>query len=197
MICWGLSCKPARSPTGILVHKDPSEDEEYNSALDKATREASVYGNFETKMLISATFLSPAFRQAFNTRYEQMMGEKQLILARARNKAGFFVSVFTPEAGAPDLNNSKLWALSLRTSGGQHYLPSLVQRLTEKKRWRPFFPWLNKWSGEYLILFDTDGSVFEGGQSPAGAGEPAADRLPPWRLNFSIASPDARVSMGW
>lgn len=197
-------CHHAETPVEVVLHGDISDDEPYSRALSTATREASVYGDFETKVLIKATFLSPEFRNAFNIRYEKMMHENQFSLSAADRKAGFFISVFTPDGGGLDLNNRKLWALSLKTLSGQQYHPSMVQKLTNKKRWISFFPWLTKWSEEYLVLFDTEHAAADAAAdapdpepSSSDAEDASSEVSAPWEIELSLANSDARISLRW
>jgi len=167
-----------------IVHDPPLSDASYAKALKNATRDVSVYDNFETKMLLKATYLSPEFRKAFDTRYENLMGESRFSLGEADQKAGFIVSVFAPEEKKLDLNNQNLWTI-IMMHGEQKFFPSVVRHLSEKERWQPFFPHLNRWSREYLILFDTP-SVSLG-----------AGLIAPSTLSLSVSNADARVLVNW
>ncbi|MCB9229915.1 MAG: hypothetical protein H6618_09910 [Deltaproteobacteria bacterium] len=189
------SCSSSWSPVTVSLHDAAEDDPAYFPALKEASRNASVYRDFETKILINATFLSPQFRTAFNKRYAELMEEKHFSLAEADTKAGFFVSVFTADKQPPDLNDRKLWTLILKTSNGQQYFPSMVRSLNEKSRWQAFFPWLSQWSKEYLILFETE--------SPPASAAPtvsSSDVLPDENepeLTLSISNPSARVEFHW
>lgn len=176
-----VSCDHSQKTTEVVIHEDALSDETYATVLRQVTREASVYSNFETKLMIKVTYLSDDFRMAFDKRYETLMEEKRFSLGEADKKAGFFVSIFTPDQQKPDLDNSKFWTLILKHKTDQKRYPTMVRHLSEKDRWKPFFPWLSRWSHEYLVLFDSARDV----------------SVSPDEFTLSLSNPDARVSLNW
>lgn len=175
------SCDHSQSPTEVVIHDDALSDDAYATVLRKETREASVYSNFETKLMVKVTYLSDDFRMAFDKRYETLMEEKRFSLGEADKKSGFFISIFTPDQQKPELDNSKFWTLILKNRTDLKRYPTMVRHLSEKDRWKPFFPWLNRWSHEYLVLFDSEED------NPTG----------PEAFTLSLSNPDARVSLNW
>jgi hypothetical protein len=131
----------------------PDEDAEYNAALTKATKERTVFKDFETRYKVTATYLSPEFRAAFTRRLERVYKQGQVQFEEANAKAGFFVSMHAPGGERTDLTNPHHWSVLLASKDGP-LKPVLVKRINDKERWRAFFPAVAEWTEEYLIVFD-------------------------------------------
>ncbi len=165
----------------IPVHDDRS----YMKVYDASSHTYKVITDFETRYIITATYLSPDFRTAFAKRYEQLFKDPQPVLEEASDKAGFFVTIFSPTRDGYDLENNQLWNIQMELRD-QKLKPVLVRRLRDKERWTPFFADVNMWSKEYLVLFDTP-SV-----TPSS---PDLVEKNPITLNFANA--DAQVKFHW
>ncbi len=168
----------------VSVHDRPEDDRDYFDAYMKATREDKVFVNFETRYIMSITYLSPNFRQAFAKRYEALFASPQPFLEEASSKLGFFVSIFSPDDDKHDLKDEQLWHIQLKI-GDTALKPTLVKRLSKKERWRPFFSDVHNWSYEYLVLFDTPAVAL------------SANTLKGRSLTLSLSNADARLSQTW
>jgi hypothetical protein len=171
--------------SNVDVHGHPDEDSEYSDVLEKATKEATVIKDFETRYKVSATFLSPEFRSAFTKRLESVYLQGALKFDEARSKAGFFVILYTPDDERVNLANPQHWTVLLETAEGQ-LKPVLVKRLTDKERWRAFFDGVNDWTREYLVVFDTP-SVNP--NSPELVEKP--------QIHLIFANADGKVKLNW
>ncbi len=129
------------------------DDLKYYDAYTKNTSNYEVIKNFETKFRIHATLLSGEFRQAIASRYQKIYAETQPILGEATDKTGFFVSLYVADDEQDDLRDHRLWNIFLETESGK-FSPILIKKLGKKARWKTFFPAVDLWTHEYLVLFD-------------------------------------------
>lgn len=160
------------------------EDDSYFQTYAKNTRSQKIYDNFENKFSIEATYLSPEFRVAFSERLKRLYLQDNPSLGEANDKAGFFVVIHSPDDEDMNLGDTHLWSILLSSSNPQQS-PVLVKRLGQKKRWEPFFN-VNKWTKEYLILFDTP-SISTGN----------SDFVEKRLLNLVFAHSTAKVEFSW
>ncbi len=169
----------------VEINPTAESDGAYYKVYSKYTREANVFDNFENKYNLTATVLSPEMRSSMASRYERLYKVQQGILEEASSKTGFFVSIFSPERGGLDLDDEVLWTIMVKI-GETPRRPALVRRLGEKERWRPFFPEVNQWSKEFLIVFDEP--------LPDLATD---DLVRKNSISLKIANADASVSLAW
>lgn len=181
------SCSHSQNDAEVLVslHPSPDQDSSYFNILEKDTRSTEVYDNFETKFHIHATYLSPQFRRAFDKRLASLLKEAPFSLGEASSTTGFFVSIFAPEEKKVDLNNQNLWTISM-SNKNKKYFPTVVRSLSDKERWKAFFSHVNKWSKEFIIMFDVPSIT---PQSP--------DLVAKEQLRLLLSNSDASVSMTW
>lgn len=169
----------------ITIHPKLHEDDDYYEIFKKSTRTREVYDNFETKYHIQATYLSPEFRSAFDKRLKDLTSTPAFNLGANIQKAGFFVSIFGPDAKKIDLNNQNLWSIILE-SNDKKFQPSVVRYLADKERWSPFFEHVHKWTKEYFIMFES-----------STISPPASDMLANQKFLLKLSNLDAAVSMSW
>ena len=170
---------------GVSVNDTVVQDDEYNAVLERYSKNAKVFVDFEARYTIDATMLATHFRSALASRYERLFKVPQPMLSVASDKAGFFISLFSPEMRGYDLEDETTWSVLLDING-KLVKPSLVKRLPNKERWTPFMPSVNQWSKEYLLVFD----------------EPLPDvsneeLLKKNTIALSISNADAQVKLGW
>jgi hypothetical protein len=170
---------------GVDITPSPSEDHDYYTAYSKATKTRAVFKDFESRMTITATYLSPEFRSAFGQRLERVYKKGETRFGEANDKAGFFVSVQAPEEDRTDLSNPQHWNLLLETGSGT-VKPILIKKLDDKERWRAFFDAVTEWTCEYLIVFDVP-SVTP--NSP--------DLVAKTSVKVIFANADAQVNLIW
>ena len=164
-----------------------TEDTTYYEVLTKSTIKRTVFKNFETRAIVSATYLSPEFRAAFSERLERVFKRGDLHFDEAKDKAAFFVSVEVPglDMERADITNPYHWSVMLNGDQGP-IKPILIKRIVDKERWRAFFVNVNNWSSEYLVIFDV----------PAvNANSPKMVVKTPVRL--TIANADAQLNLSW
>ncbi len=166
------------SPEPEISHPlNALDDPDFAPILKAVTQHFDVIENFETKYQVHITHLTPPFRESMSRRYERIFGEPLTQVAEASQKVGFFVTLFTGNRDLIDLDNKDVWTIKLE-SGATKLDPSRIERLRPKERWAPFFPDINKWSQEYLVLFDlppkgsqgdAKSDIFFNMNSPAGS----------------------------
>lgn len=140
------------SKDSISASPIPSLEDSYKTNYDAYTRKAEIVRNFETKMIAQMTLLGTDLRQKIASRYESVFNEAEPILAESSKQTGFFVSLFVPHQFV-DLSDSNIWKIHL-TKENQTFLPVVIKKLTPKEKWRIFFPEINSWSRDFLVLFD-------------------------------------------
>jgi hypothetical protein len=161
------------------------QDDDYENALRKASRSTSVSRDFETKYTIEATYLSPDFRSAFARRAERFTKNKMHFLEESSGKSAFFVTLFSPDSRVDDLADQDHWTIQL-TSAEKPLRPAFVRRLADKDRWKNFFPGVNRWSAEYMVVFDTPSRSTDSPEMAAGN-----------QMQVQFTNPDADVTMTW
>lgn len=172
--------------SGVSVTPAPEEDDQYADALDHATRTKSVYKDFEARFFVTATYLSPEFRVAFQKRLERVYKLGQFEFDKASGKAGFFVALNSPNLDALDLTDPQHWTILLQTPEGG-IKPVLIEKLQDKERWRAFFPKaITDWTTDYLVVFDAPS---------VNPNSPALVEKTPVSLLFANA--DAQVTLAW
>jgi hypothetical protein len=163
----------------------PDDDREYAAALAKSTQQRTVFKDFETRYTVTATYLSPEFRNAFTKRLERVYRKGEVYFAEADQKAGFFVSIHSPDADRTDLTNPQHWTVLLDSKDGP-LKPILVKRINDKERWRAFFDSVTTWTTEYLVVFD----------APAvNANSP--ELVAKTAIALTFANADAQVNLVW
>lgn len=161
------------------------QDDAYEKVLRKSSRSTTVTRDFETKYTIEATYLSPDFRSALARRAERFTKNKMQFLEESSGKSAFFVTLFSPDARVDDLSDQNHWTIQL-ISSEKPLRPAFIRRLADKDRWQNFFPGVNRWSVEYMVVFDVPSRATD---SPEMA---AANQL-----QVQFTNPDADVTMTW
>ena len=179
-----IGCATADNQVTIRNALGITEDRPYYQNYKKANRQFEVVQNFKTRQQVSATLLTSGFRQAVADRHKALFMEAQPVLGEASNQTGFFLTVFIPDAAQADLRNERLWNVMLKTSAG-NLKPTLIKRLSEKKQWTAFFPRVNLWTEEYLILF---------AGSTAVSNEQLVKKD---SITLSLANKDATILLDW
>jgi hypothetical protein len=172
----------------VKVTPAPAEDSEYGTALKKATKSRTVFKEFETRYQVTATYLSPNFRQAFAKRLERVYIKSELNLSEANEKAGFFISIHSPEDDRVDLTNPHHWTVALENSSQPKNIikPILIKKLNDKERWRAYFDTVTEWTSEYLVVFDLPSTDTNTSQL-----------LDKNTLTLMLANADGQVVLSW
>ena len=150
--------------TSCASHKAVKRaDSGYLSVLEKWTREGRVYENFETKVLINATYKTREFRESYAAEYINTFmldGEKGDELMKGEMEAPkkhheFFLSIHTPNKEWSDLEKKEpIWALYLVNDAGETVSPLNIKRVKERGPGVVrFYPYFTEWSVGYTVKF--------------------------------------------
>lgn len=172
--------------TGCLSSPEPEvsypleahEDKPYFSVYEASSHNYDVIHNFETKFQAHITRVTPAFREALMQRYQHIWNEQHPLFAEAADKTAFFVTIYTANRELQNVADADVWNIQLQIDG-QTLKPSAIKKLKPKERWQPFFPEINQWSLEFLLLFD---------RAPGSGQEP---------MKLILSSPDGAVRAEW
>jgi hypothetical protein len=175
-----------------------ADQSDYNQALKAWTRSGSIYRKFGTELLVTATYQSLPFREAYVTAYaraEQMNeSQKETLWQRQLAEAGeaheFLVAAYVPESEAADLANPAAgWRLYLETDRGDRVSPQDLRRIRKiTPSITGFYPYVAPaWAKVFKVRFPT--------RNP-GSGEPfpgPGDQT----LSLVITSPFGMVRLIW
>lgn len=172
----------------IKVTPAPADDTHYGAALKKATKSRTVFKEFETRYQVTATYLSPEFRTAFAKRIERVYIKSELNLSEASEKAGFFISIHSPEDDRVDLTNPHHWTVVMENNANSKTLikPILIKKLHDKERWRAYFDGVTEWTSEYLVVFDFPSTDTNTSQL-----------VNKTSISLTFANADAQVTLSW
>jgi hypothetical protein len=154
------------------------DDKPYFKAYEAASVQYDVIHNFETKFKVHITRVTPDFQQALTQRYAHIWNEPQPLMQEAAQKTAFFVTIYTANPELQDVTDADVWNIQLQLNG-QTLKPSAIKKLKPKERWEPFFPEINLWSLEFLLLFD---------RQPDNGTDP---------MELILSSPDGSVRANW
>jgi hypothetical protein len=182
----GLLTSCVSSGSKVEINPAIHEDRAYMSVLERHHFDAEAHRHFATHFFVGATLLSPAMRSAIGDRYERLYGARQPIFQEASERTGFIVSVYVTNLRYHFLDDESQWMLLLSVDGATVQRPAIIKYLPEKPRLTPFFPSVNTWTRDYLVLFDTP--------TP-----PAADQelLKKDSIVLTISNADASVKFSW
>lgn len=176
-------CLSTIDSTNLQTPTPVPEDPAYNKIYEESSQKFDFIDRFETKYKISITQLNTNFRQAIASRYEKVFLEPQPLLTEASTKTAYFVTMYSSNNKLADLADDRLWAVQLRT-GSSVLKPSVIKRIEPKERWHVFFPEINTWSAEFLLLFD---------QTPPANQPDAVNAV----SELILASPEGSISTRW
>lgn len=169
----------------VTITESPTEDQSFDKALEKAAKTRSVFSDFETRFILTAIYISPEFRAAFSKRLEKVYKKSDVELGEIGSKAGFVVTLQVFDDTRADLTNPQHWTVLLNREDGP-VRPILIKPLADKERWRAFFPSINQWSHDFLVVFDAPG---------VDANTPKLVEKSPVSVTFANA--DAQIALTW
>jgi hypothetical protein len=138
-----LGCSAKKDKCGTREYSDFGQlftkDEIYDKSL-KNTHKAQLMASFETKALLTATYLNPVFAQRnCKKRFKNQMKDGEY----------FFIGVFITNSEQSEFNK-KGYLLTLNG-----HLPSDIKLLDENDPLRYEMPMMNNWSTYYKVKFPT------------------------------------------
>lgn len=150
--------------TSCAAHKAVKQAEsDYLSVLEKWTREGKIYENFETTVLINATYKTQEFRESYVTEYintfmlDSEKGDKLMKgeMEAPKKYHEFFLSIHTPNLEWSDLEKKEpIWSLYLVNDAGETVSPLDIKKLKEiGPGVMRFYPYFTEWSTGYTVKF--------------------------------------------
>lgn len=179
------------------IAKEKGMSGEYLTALKTWTRDQTIHSQFETKVLITATWKSEDFRRAYIREYEriypmepqqkQKWEETQAGLASDFMEFVFYAYVPEREANDFDRNNS-VWTVFLIDEQGRRENPVEIRRMDKVTSvTEAFFPYINKYYGVFYSLKFSPRK----GQQDKSAASPARS------VRLVMSSVLGRIELGW
>ena len=148
------SCTTSSDASSASVPESALEDEAYAGPYKNWHTKVSVVDQFQKKFDAEAVLLSNDMRRAYTERWSRLRGKSDAGLGDlSGGKLAVILSYFSPQDEYMDLSNPQLWTVELSVAG-KNYAPALVQKLPQKAALEPFFPFVNQWTVEYLLVFD-------------------------------------------
>ena len=155
-----LSCSTKVDPK--VVYKGNYRS--YVKVLKEWTRTKKVYeASFDTILIVTATFESRAFRQAFlseKIRAEALSAQEGARLLQETDeelsrKASFFLSLYTPKYKWNRLDISDpSWRLWLIDSKGKRVAPLKIEKVSKvQAALTRYYPYYDEWSSYYRVTF--------------------------------------------
>lgn len=168
MIC--LACSEVKEYIDIV--KDESISKEYFGALNKWTRDKTVYSQFETRAHIVATYKSSEFDEAYLSEYSKVYlltdsekkTKQELRVDLASDFEEFLFYAYIPDKDSNDFSKAdSIWKIFLVDEKGSRVYPIEVRKI---EKITPvivkFFPYVNQHHGMfYSLKFSPFPSSFE------------------------------------
>ncbi len=138
---------------------------EYKHVLKEWTRDDEAYNwseGLEARMVWSATYLSPRFREAKVERYADLYELGPGDVSRLRTSEAseqekfdsFVVAIYAGSRVFPDIGKDRsLWKLVLETSDGEIVEPDVWEEIPKNQVTRTLFPYVDRWSKLYEVKF--------------------------------------------
>jgi hypothetical protein len=174
-----------------------TDQSDYNQALKAWTRSGHIYRKFNTELLVTATYQSLPFREAYVTAYAQAVQldqeQKEALwqrqLAEVKESHEFLVAAYVPESEATDLANpASGWRLYLETDRGDRVSPEDLRRIRKVTPFiTDFYPYVTPWAKVFKVRFPTRIPT-SGDPFPGSGGE---------SLSLVITSPSGMVRLTW
>ncbi len=168
LLCMALvvvfhGCKGSELIERFKKSEDPYQNSAYPAALEEWTRDARSYTGFELKFIVSATFKSLRFRNAYTDEYcriYKLAGkDKEALLKDQKNAAtaynDFVMGVYVPDKSWNDLNKKKsIWKIYLAIGENKRIEPLEIRKIKKADALcRHFYPYITPWKSVYFVRF--------------------------------------------
>lgn len=140
---------------------------EYAAALRRWTGTDKVYQGLETRLIVTATWKTGAFRDAWADEYARRYllpeAERDELKRREHEEAEsyqeFFFAAYTPEARWNDFSRREsIWRVRLFDDAGNTVEPLVVTRVkVDDPKLHAFYPYFTLWTKGYLVKFPRRG----------------------------------------
>jgi hypothetical protein len=161
------NCAPvARLPqqfNQVLSTPAASKQREYCQVLHQWTRSGRIYNQFDTELLLTATYRSLPFRRAYLRAYSRAyqldeVGTQELLEEHKKDVGmyhEFLLAAFVPDAEWNDFAHPRSsWKLYLETGPGGRLAPVEIRRIPEVTPLiSSFYPYVKPWDSVYTVRF--------------------------------------------
>lgn len=190
-LLWLSACGAphAASLSGAEIY--PEDGQAYDAALKAYSAKEKIYRDYETRLTLKGTLLSPSFQQSHGEEIARRQilstSERDALLAQKAAEAADGVwLIFTVSAPNQDALNlhreGSDWRVRLRDSDGHGASPLQLEKLHFENDLEPsqYFPYITRWDEAYKVQF------------PAGAPEGTGPFLSQsGQLTLQVAGPVA------
>lgn len=158
--------------------------------MRKWSREAHVYESFQKKADATAVLLVDEVRQAYAARWQKLFANAGGRLEGLKSsQVGVFISYFSPNNNESALDDTALWSYGMALGAEKRPAEFIsVTALPRKELFEPFFPFISRWTNEYLLIFDSQGQA---------APESVEKFTVPSMLSLSLRSPSVALEFRW
>jgi hypothetical protein len=143
----------------LEIARNDTVSKEYMGALDKWTRQKTVYSEFETKARIVATYESKEFKDAFFSEYSRIYfltgKEEQLkqnvVVNRGYDFTELLFYAYIPDRDANDFARiDSVWSVFLSNEKGERVDPEEIKEIQEiTPLIKELFPYVNPYYGKF------------------------------------------------
>jgi len=183
-------------PRSVSLYEKVAGTPSYRLVTEEATRTREVHDGMDTRFILSATFLSGPWVEAFAQEYAAIYyldpGRRERVIADWRGESEryvrFFVALYVPDERGNDLEKpGSLWSLRLVREDEKDFAPVYVRRTGLKpEEIARFFPYSGTWYRAYEVAFPKEAGAVPG---KAESGNP--------RLKFVLSGVQGRAVLAW
>lgn len=140
---------------------------EYDAALKRWSGSQKVYEQLETRLIVSSTWKSGAFRDAWTNEYARryLLSDAERDELKRREHADaesyheFFFAAYTPEARWNDFSKREsIWKIRLYDDAGNSVEPLVVTKVkNDDPKLKAFYPYFTMWTKGYTVKFPKTG----------------------------------------
>jgi len=181
-----------------LAEAGQGEALDYGDELSAWTRHGRIYTDFETNVIVHATYLAPRFLAAYEQEYRKMYDPTEREMAdvrerlfdRRKSSECFFVAVFTGQRDWNDFSlANSIWRVHLENDSGVRVRSGSVGQVESGDLvYEHFFPYFERFYEGYAVCFPN--------QALGGTGVPM---LGEGTRSFvlDMTSPLGKISLTW
>jgi hypothetical protein len=168
----------------------------YAKVTESMTRSREVRDGLDTRFILSATWLSPAWLNAFAEEYSNIYyldaARRERVIAYWRGESAdhvrFFVALYVPDEKGNDLEKpGTLWSLRLVRSDEKDFQPVYIRKASMRpEEIAHFFPYAGTWFRCYEAAFP---KAAEEAPTPPKPGEP--------RFKLVLSGVEGRAVLAW
>lgn len=146
------SCEtPRLIQTKNYFYDDLFKKGKYHDNLNNVSRSEKIYYNLDVLYSLNVTYFSPSFEKRFIKRFDKRLKKIDLI-NKLSNHTVLFISIFSPKKIFSNITKKEVWDISLKV-GHKNFFPQNILRVSNKEQWQSAFPYINKWSNEFILYF--------------------------------------------